>query len=152
MPKKIVTWVVVADGGRASIFVNDGPGRGLNPSDAPTFKSDTPHSTHEMVSDREGRSWSGTGAGRHAMDAPTDPKRHSEFTFVREVARFVGEAARDRKFDRLVLVASPKALGDFRAQLPKHAQERITSEVPKDLVRLDAKALEKHLVDAGALV
>lgn len=152
MPKKIITWVLVADGARAAVYVNDGPGRGLNPADAPTFKGNVPQYTRDVVSDREGRSWGAGGVGRHGMEPRTDPKRHSEYDFAREVAQVLGEAARDRKFDRLILVAPPKALGDLRAELPKHAQDRVTHEVPKDLVNLDSQALEKHLVSADALL
>lgn len=152
MRKKIVTWVLVADGTHAAVYINDGPGRGLNPADAPVFKADIPSFTRDIVSDREGRSWGAGGVGRHGMEPRTDPKRHSEFDFAREVAQALGQAALDKKFDRLVLVAPPKALGDLRAKLPKHAQDRVTHEVPKDLVHLDSQALEKHLVGANALL
>ena len=64
----------------------------------------------------------------------------------------IGQAALDKKFDRLVLVAPPKALGDLRAELPKHAQERVTHELPKDLVHLDGQGLAQHLTDADIVL
>ena len=67
MPKKIVTWVLVADATHAAILVNDGPGRGLSLVDSPAFKSSVPHYTRDAVSDRGGRSWGAGGAGRHGM-------------------------------------------------------------------------------------
>jgi protein required for attachment to host cells len=152
MPKKVVTWVLVADATHASVFVNDGPGRGLSPADEPSFKSGVPRYTREVVSDREGRSWGAGGVGRHGMDPPTDPKRHAEASFAREVAQTIGQAALDKKFDRLVLVAPPKALGDLRAELPKHAQDRVTREIPKDLVHLDGNGLARHLTEADIVV
>lgn len=148
MPKKVVTWVLVADATHATVYVNDGPGRGLNPADTPTFKSDVPHYTRDAVSDRGGRSWGGAGGARHGMEQPTDTKRHAEQEFAREVAKALGQAAQEKKYDRLVLVAPPKALGDLRAELPKHAQERISHELPKDLVHLDGRGIEQHLKDA----
>jgi protein required for attachment to host cells len=152
MPKKVVTWVLVADATHATVYVNDGPERGLNPADSPVFAADVPRYTREAVSDREGRSWGAGGVGRHGMDAPTDPKRHAEATFAREVALAIGEAAQEKKFDRLILVASPKTLGDLRAELPKQARDRVTHELPKDLVHLDSHGLARHLAESDIVL
>jgi len=151
MPKKIVTWVLVADGARARIYVNDGPGKGLKPVGV-EFDAGLPHSNRDVMADREGRSWTASGTGRHAMERKTDPKRQIEQNFARDVAQHVGQAALEKKFDRLVLVAAPKALGDLRGELPRQARDLITQEVDKDLVNLAPKALEKHLTDAEVLV
>ena len=148
MPKKIVTWVLVADATHATILVNDGPGRGLSPVDSPAFKSTVPHYTRDAVSDRGGRSWGAGGAGRHGMEQPTDTKRHAEQEFAREVALALGQAALEKKYDRLVLIAPPKALGDLRAELPKHAQERISHELAKTCaLHLDGHGVAQHLKD-----
>lgn len=152
MPKKIVTWVLVADGEHATVFEHDGPGRGLNAVDSPTFQASPIQYTRDAVTDREGRSWGAGGVGRHGMEPRTDPKRQSEQEFVREVAQALGQAALAGRFERLILVAPPKALGDLRAQLPKHAQDRVTHEIAKDLVHLDSGALEKHLINDNVLV
>jgi len=66
------TWVLIADGARARVLVNDGPGRGLAEVDGLEFSAD--HSaTHDLVSDREGRSYSSHGQGRSAIDSRSDP-------------------------------------------------------------------------------
>lgn len=152
MPKKVVTWVLVADATHATVFINDGPGRGLNPADSPIFKSDVPHYTREAVSDRGGRSQGAGGAGRHGIEQPTDTKRHAEAEFAREVAQVIGQAALDRKYDRLMLIAPPKALGDLRAELPKHALDRLTHEIAKDLIHLNGQDLARHLAEADIVL
>ena len=40
--KKKVTWIIVADGSRARVLANDGPGKGLRPAIAGEFHHDAP--------------------------------------------------------------------------------------------------------------
>ena len=54
------TWVLIADGARARILENDGPNHGLTAIEGLEFQGD--HSaTHDLVPDREGRSFSSRG-------------------------------------------------------------------------------------------
>ena len=52
----------------------------------------------------------------------------------------------------LVLVAAPRALGDLRAMLAPHAAGLVTRELDKDLVHLPQRDLEKHLLEADAIL
>ena len=66
------TWVLIADGARARILENDGPNHGLIAMEGLVFHGD--HSaTHDLVPDREGRSFSSHGPGRSAIDSRSDP-------------------------------------------------------------------------------
>ena len=49
-------------------------------------------------------------------------------------------------------VSPVDSLGDLRAELPKHAQERVTHELAKDLVHLDGQGLAQHLTDADIVL
>ena len=147
MPKRIITWVLVADGGHARVLVNDGPGRGLKPALDREFAASHPR-VRDIVSDRQGRRanrLAGGGGGRHAMDPKTGPQRVLEQNFARELARFLEKQAVNKRYQRLVLVAPPRTLGDLRAELPGHARAAVTAEVVKDLVRLDDAAVARHL-------
>lgn len=152
MIKRTVTWYLVADGARGRIFANDGPGKGLYPAVETEFAIERPERTHDIVSDREGRSTGPAGGSRHSMNAPTDPHEHEETAFLRQLASRLGEMGQENLYDRLVIVAAPRALGDLRAQLPRAAREKVTAELDKDLTRLAPAELAKHLANAGLLV
>lgn len=149
MPKKVITWVLVADGAHARVLANDGPERGLTRS--PGYEVSAPHPpAREIVSDREGRNanrMAGGGGGRHALTPKTEPQRHAAQEFARTVARFLDEAAAKKSYQRLVLVAPPRMLGDLRSALPAHALATVTGEIDKDLVHLDDAAVAKHLAE-----
>jgi protein required for attachment to host cells len=145
-----VTWVVVADGAHARIYFNNGIGKGLAPVPGGTL--DTPNlKGREIVSDRPGRSFDSGGQGRHAMESDVDPQRHEETQFLRELAQLLEERAKSHAYDRLVLVAPPRALGALRQALAKNAQSRIVAEVDKDLVAFQADDIAARLGDVIAL-
>ncbi len=147
MPKRIITWVLVADGGRARVLANDGPGRGLKPALNYEFAAIHPLA-RDIVSDRQGRQAdrvAGGGGGRHAMESRTAPQRQLEQDFARTLARFLDKEAMKKRYQRLVLVAPPRTLGDLRAELPRHARAAVTAELDKDLVRLDDADVARHL-------
>ena len=52
------------------------------------------------------------------MEPPTDPQRYAKYEFARELAERLEEAVHAHRFERLVLVAAPKTLGDLRELLP----------------------------------
>ncbi|MEE8334330.1 MAG: host attachment family protein [Alphaproteobacteria bacterium] len=152
MIKKTVTWYLVADGARARLFANDGPGRGLHPATDKTYALDEVRRTQDIVSDREGRGAGPAGGSGHAMTAPTDPRAHEEAEFVRHLAGEIGEMGQKNQYDRLVIVAAPQALGALRAHLPRAAQDKLIGELNKDLTQLTAADITQHLEAAGLLL
>jgi len=151
MIKKTVTWYLVADGARGRVFANEGPGKGLHAAIEKDFVLDRKAYTRDIVSDREGRTVSTTRGGRHTLGAD-DPHTHEETEFLRHVASEIGAAGRQGRFDRLVIVAAPRALGDLRAYLPRAAKDKVSGELDKDLTRLSEADLAKHLEAAGLLL
>ena len=130
--KRIVTWLLVADGARAEILTADHVNGGIRPILVKEFE--TGHSrTSELVSDRPGRLADGPNGGVHAA-GKTDWHVLNKRRFVREIAGAVSDAALAGSFDRLVLIAPPKILGDLRGDLHKEARKRVVAEIPKDLV------------------
>ena len=152
MVKKMVTWILVADGTRAVVYGNDGPGRGIYRASKRDFAIDLPSKVGDIVSDQEGRAANPGGKGHHVIGPRTDPRRHLETEFLRSVASVLEDAAQAKKYDRLILVAAPKALGDLRTNLAPHAASLITKELDKDLVQLSERDLEKHLMAADAIL
>ena len=144
MVRKIVTWVVVADGARARIYRNEGPGKGLVAEPNMSMTGDRRHAV-EIMADRPGRSFDSHGQGRHAMEPVTDPREVVERQFAADLVAELETAAGAGSFDRLVLAAAPRALGDLRALMSKGLAEKIAAELPKDLTRVPSTDLPKHL-------
>jgi protein required for attachment to host cells len=132
---KTVTWVVVADGSRARLFFNQGPGKGLHPLPDGNISVEHPP-TREINADRAGRTFDSAGEGRHAKEPSTDPHRNSKRVFAQKVANRLEQGHRQNAFDRLVLVAPPQALGDLRASLDKGVRTKVSGELNKDLTHL----------------
>lgn len=150
MVRKIVTWVIVADGGRARVFVNDGVGKGVHELEDRAFVG-TRRQNADIEADKPGRTFDSAGQGRHAMEPRTDPKQHEEREFLREVVGWLGKHGQKNDFDRLVLIAAPRALGDLRDLLPKQLADKVVGEIAKDLTRSDAAGIEGHLGDILAV-
>ncbi len=140
------TWIVVADGGHARIFLNTGPGQGLVPALGHDMIGNKLPS-HELGSDRPGVSFSSSGPARRAMAPHTDPHEHAEHEFIRQVAAAIREGLNAHAFEQLVLVAPPKALGDLRAVLDPQAAKLVKADLNKDLTHLSPTQLGEHLQD-----
>ncbi len=141
---KITTWVLVADGARARLFINQGAGTGLNPALGQEFIG-TNLPRRDIVSDRPGRTFDSAGEGRHAMEPPTDPKRHEKRVFAHELAQILDDGRKANAFDRLVIVAPPDALGDLRAAFGDELKRMIGGELNKDLTKVPTRELPDHL-------
>lgn len=140
--KSTTTWIVIADGARARVMQNSGPGKGVIAVEEMTFEGD--HSlSSEVMSDRLGRAFDSVGRGRHAMSPSTDPHNHLKSEFLREIADALDSRA--DAFDRLILVAPPQALGLLRKLLSPVVVRKVKSELGKDLTHVPNADLPLHL-------
>ncbi len=142
--KKRVTWFLIGDGARARVYANDGPGKGLKPALRYELIANNKPS-REIGSDSPGRTFASAGTDRHAMEPPTDPHRHEQRKFAREISELLGEHQRKHAFDRLIIAAAPQMLGDLRAMLPQQVRKTVHQEINKDYSKASPKDLEKHL-------
>jgi len=146
MPKKLEkTWVLVADGARARIFVQDSVGMELTPVLAE--KDDQSRlPTRDIGTDKPGRTQERVADGsRHAMAPRVDWHEFEKELFAKKMAKILDQAAQKKAFDRLVLVAPSKTLGQLRHALGKTAHEKITAEINKDLTGVPIHELPAHL-------
>lgn len=142
--KPVRTWVLIADGSRARVLENLGPGKGLHQIPGWHQETDLPPS-HELGADRPGRSFESHGTGRHAMESPSDPHRELKRDFARQLAaRLDADLARGA-FDRLVVVAAPATLGDLRGALSAHVKSVVAGELDRDLTRTPTDDIAGHL-------
>jgi protein required for attachment to host cells len=138
------TWIVIADGARARVFAHAGPGKGLQ-AVLDNESADARAHIGDIVSDRAGRTFDSAGEGRHGYEPPVDPKREAQLAFARSLARALEDGLNRHRFERLVIAAPPRALGDLRACLSKAVAAAVVHELPKDLTNLPDHALADHL-------
>lgn len=144
MARKIVTWVVVADGAQARIFLNEGVGKGVRELSDRAFSAERLRN-RDIQADRPGRTFDRAGHGRHAMEPPSDPQAVAQHNFLREVVDWLAEQNRSAAFDRLVVIAEPRALGEICRLLPKALAEKLHGEISADLTKATAAEVEQRL-------
>ena len=144
-----ITWIVVADGQRATVYHNTGPGKGLEIIRGLGGHQDVPRN-NEIISDAQGRMQGYGGSGAAPMTARTDPHELEEQRFTESLAQDVNRAALQKQFDRLILAAPPRTLGILRKSLSPHATERVIAELDKDLTKSSradlAAQVDGHIV------
>jgi protein required for attachment to host cells len=142
--KSTRTWVLIADGARARILENDGPNHGLTAIEGLEFQGD--HSaTHDLVPDREGRSFSSRGYGRSAIDARSDPHRDLKTKFANQLAGLLAQKLEQKFYDRLIIVASPVTLGDLRTAISPQVRASVVGEIAQDLTKIPNDEVAGHL-------
>jgi len=142
--KKITTWILVADGARAHIVKNEGPGKGLAAvMDHDFATSHVP--SREYGTDKPGRGFESADGARHGKEPRIDFHTYEKTRFAKMIADNLERAADRNAYDRLVLVAPPKTLGDLRKALGMEAGSRVSGELNKDLTHLDIHELSRHL-------
>ena len=139
-------WIFVGDGRKAVVFQNHGD------ETMPDFRVVEFHErrspgTRDQGSDRPGRAYS--SGGRRSAVEQTDWHHVDEVRFVSEIADLLYQAAHTGAFDKLVLVAPPKVLGQLRDELHQEVTKRVVGEVGKDLVNMEVAEVERLLTGRG---
>jgi len=144
--KKTITWVIVADHQRVRVLMNSGPGRGLQPVAGMELQTRL-KAGRDIVADRPGRSFESQGAARHAVQPRVDPHRQAAERFIERVAEMLTAASNKGDYDRLVVVAPPRALGEFRKSLPAAVKNKLIGEIGEDLTKAPTAALATRVGD-----
>lgn len=146
--KATVTWIVIANGTQARIVRNEGPGKGVKPGPDRQFSAANLPG-REIMADRPGRTFDSGGQGRHAKEPRSDPREVEQQKMLRELARYLDQEGKKGAYDRLVIVAPPRALGSLRAGLSAQTRGKVSGEMDKDLTQVAIHDLPGHL---GALL
>jgi len=72
-------------------------------------------------------------AGRNSSDANPDNDTQAEDGFAMSVAQALNNWALKNKFDKLVVIAAPKTMGQLRKHWHKEVQGAIVGEITKTL-------------------
>lgn len=150
-----ITWVAVFDGGKALVFENKGFDDAVNLELLNRFDNDNPPD-REQTTDKAGRFQdSGSGSkganvdaqAAHGRSGVQQTDRH-ELEKTRFTDRLIDRLASDaetQRFDRLVMIAADRTLGEAREQLTDRLEQRVIIEEPKDVVNEPADAIEKRV-------
>jgi protein required for attachment to host cells len=138
------TWIAVLDHQRLHVYRTEPPGWSLMAEPGFSREERLPRSS-ELGSDRPGRSFDSLGGQRHAMEPHSDPQAVEGRRFVAGIADDLLRARREKLYERLVLVAPPRALGELRPLLHHEVAAVIAAELAHDFTRTPLKELESLL-------
>jgi protein required for attachment to host cells len=136
-------WVVVCDGAKALVLENIGDAQFPNLKTVEVFEQKDPP-THDLGSDRPGRSMSSVGHGRSAYEQ-TDWHNQQEEAFLTQLVQHLDAAVTAGRTKSLIIVAPPRALGVLRPAYSHSLKSAVRAEVDKDYVKLPVYEIEKHL-------
>ncbi|KRR16988.1 MULTISPECIES: host attachment family protein [Bradyrhizobium] len=123
--------VLIGDGKKALFLRNKGTPQQLNLEVEHVLEQENP-ATREQGTDRPGRSVQSVGAARSAMEQ-ADWHYIAEERFAGTIADALYRLAHGNHFEKLVVVAPAKVLGNLRQAFHAEVTERIVGEIPKQL-------------------
>jgi protein required for attachment to host cells len=128
------TWVLVADGAKALFLRNKGDEQYPNFEVLEVRRQEV----RELAANE-------VGSRKRSGVETASPNQTDEDRFIRETAAAINEAALGNRFNRLVVVAPPKALRELRANFHKEVQNRIVAELDKTLTGHPVPEIERVL-------
>ncbi len=142
MLKQKKTWILVADGARARIFVKKH--KKLNNALGQDFVGENLLDS-EIGTDKPGRGYESSNPTRHAYQPRTDWHQYQKELFAKELCSILEKSNENAEFDELIIISPPKTLGDIRGHLNKHIFPKITAEIPKDVSKFNEQELVSFL-------
>lgn len=142
-------WVVVGDGGGAKVYESDALLEEL-------VLVDQVHLSHGHFTHGDGRHTDHLpGAGANAHEARHDNGRETEEKFARALAQLVNEGDTKHKFERVILVAPPRFLGELRGGLAGQTAKKVVASIHHDWTKLGrrelAEQVRKNLPEAAGM-
>jgi protein required for attachment to host cells len=123
--------ILVGDGQKALFLRNRGSALNVDLVVEQILERDNP-ATREQGTDRPGRATASLGAARSAMEE-VDWHHIAKERFANEIAKALYHHAHANRFDRLIIIAPPKILGQLRKAFHAEVVARIAAEIPKEL-------------------
>lgn len=135
--KAPVTWVLLANAGRARVVENRGLLKGFTPVKGKEWTAEPPTDyTDRAGSVRVGDSY-----------VKIDPKDLAEVQFARSIAARLQKSCERSAFNRLIICAAPSMLGTLRNAIPDCVRDSLMAEVDRDLTQVSVAELSNHLRD-----
>jgi len=133
--------VLVGDGQKALFLRNRGNPRRVSLVVEEIFERDNPP-TRAQGADRPGRASASVGVRRSALEE-ADWHLIAKERFATELSEALYRHAHAKRFDKLVIIAPPKILGDLRKAFHAEVTARIAAELPKELTSHPVAEIER---------
>lgn len=134
------TWVLVADGEKALFLRNLTDAEDPNLEVVGKEEQENPKDI-DQGTDRPGR-MQDTGVQQRSAMEETDWHRLAKDRFADDLAELLYEMAHKHRFERIVLVAAPRVLGEIREKMHKEVADRVVGEVAKTLTNHPVREIE----------
>jgi protein required for attachment to host cells len=129
--------VLVGDGRKALFLRNKGNPQRVSLVVERVLERDNPP-TRQQGTDRPGRASASVGAARSAMEEADWHQR-----FAGELSEALYRHAHAGRFDKLVIIAPPKVLGDLRKVFHVEVAGRVVAEIAKELTSHPVAEIER---------
>lgn len=139
----MITWVLVADRGRARILAPDSNSNLLVEIEG-FVHTESRLREQDTVTDGPGH-FSGGGAARHAGEPEKDFKHDTAEKFAQELASHLEKKRQKKEFDKLAVVAPPLLLGVLRKKFPTNLTNSVVAEINKDLSQYTPEQVQDQL-------
>lgn len=136
-------WVLVADGEKALFLRNITDAENPNLEVVRKEEQDNPKDIDQSAN-RPGR-MPDTGAGQRSALDDTDWHELAKERFADELADLLYKQAHKGKYDKIVLIAPPKTLGELRDKMHKEVADKVIGEIPKTLTNHPIDEIEDML-------
>jgi protein required for attachment to host cells len=133
--------VLVGDGQKALFLRNKGNAQRVDLVVERILERDNPP-TREQGTDRPGRSIASVGVARSAMEE-VDWHHLAKERFASELAEALYRHTHANRFEKLVVIAPAKILGNLRKAFHAEVIDRITAEIPKELTSHPVEEIER---------
>lgn len=138
------TWVLVADGEKALFLENLTDGENPHLVMRRLEEHENPPN-REQAAGRPGRVQESMSPGGSSY-RETDWHQLEKDRFADEMAGLLYKLVHKGRFDRLVIVAPPRVLGEMRSKLHREVAERVVAEIDKELTNHPLTEIEKIVV------
>ncbi|MBI1171907.1 hypothetical protein GC209_10930 [bacterium] len=91
----------------------------------------------------------GPGAASFDTGATANRVEQERLRFARHIVAALEAEWGRGTYDRIVIAAGPKMLGELRAALPKALHPLVAAELHKDLMKIPLHDLPRHLVEVS---
>jgi protein required for attachment to host cells len=137
--KKTTTWIVVTDGSKATIFTSHD-----NSHELELYKSLESEDARAHSGDLGSEKSHGV-TERNRPGSRVDLNAKEKFNFATNLADMLNQAAFHNHYHQLILIASPKFLGDLRELINKQTAALILKEINKDLTKHSKEELKAQI-------
>jgi protein required for attachment to host cells len=140
------TEVCVADGRKLLLLVNAGDTRA---PDLQVIRQEEQSlgPNRDLSTDRPGRTFNSADSRRSGYEE-TDFKQLAEERFAIEAAAILNTRALAGMFDKLIVIATPRTLGEMRPRYHKELSTRIIAEIAKEATNLSPDGIARMIAEA----